>query len=159
MTSRTESKLLIVGDGDLRHFYEAAAQEMGLGDRVLFAGRVPLERLPDYYKATACTILPSTSVEMFGMVLVEAMACGKPTIATDLPGVRTVVDHERTGLLVRPSNPLALASAMDRMLSGDIAREFGLRGRQKVLEKYDRVRMGKELAALYAQIYVDELTR
>jgi glycosyltransferase involved in cell wall biosynthesis len=145
---------VIVGDGDLRPIYEARAQGLGITERVIFAGRVSDAELPRYYRLAEVTTLPSVTMgEAFGLVLVESMACGTPVIATNLPGVRTVVDHGRTGLLVAPNDATALAAAIARVLSDDAERRaMGQRGRAKVEAYYDWKQIGTNLEDLYRQV-------
>ena len=67
-----------------------------------FVGGVTHSQLPPYLLSADCLVLPSDSVESFGLVLIEAMACGLPVVASNLPGVRTTVRHENDGYLVPP---------------------------------------------------------
>src|SRR3989344_4162178 len=74
---------LLVGDGPQRRLFEARAKELGIADRVHFAGRVPQEKLPDAYRSMSVLAFPSTgAAEAFGLVAVEAMACGVPAVAS-----------------------------------------------------------------------------
>lgn len=141
---------VIVGDGDLRPTYEATARRLGLGERVSFAGRVSDEALPDYYRLADVTVLPSVTMgEAFGLVLVESLACATPVIATDLPGVRTVVDHGVNGLLVAPGDATALAGAIERIV-GDEERcaRWGAAGRAKAHRCYAWEAIGDQLEAI-----------
>ncbi len=97
-----KARLLIVGQGDLRESYRRTADALGLGRSVVFADAVGAGELPAYYRLADLLVLPSTdSSEAFGIVLVEAMACGVPVLASDLPGVRSVVEAERNGFVFR----------------------------------------------------------
>lgn len=144
---------LIVGDGDLRATYQAHAERLGLTGRVRFAGRVSDAALPDYYRLADVTVLPSVTMgEAFGLVLVESMACGTPVIATNLPGVRTVVNHGRTGLLIAPHAPADLAQAIRRILNDETARRaMGQRGRALVEARYGWEQIGARLETIYQQ--------
>lgn len=148
---------VIVGDGDLRPAYEATAARLGLGGRVIFAGRVPDAELPGYYRAADVAVLPSTTMgEAFGLVLVEALACATPVIASDLPGVRTVVDHGADGLLVPPSDAPALAAALGELLSHqDRRRAMGARGRAKVAARYAWPAIGERLERIYRELLAE----
>lgn len=96
----TCSKLVIVGDGNLRSSYANMAKESGISEQVIFAGSATAEDLPKYYNLADLFVLPSVdSSEAFGLVILEAMASGVPVIASNLPGVRTLVDVGRTGYL------------------------------------------------------------
>jgi glycosyltransferase involved in cell wall biosynthesis len=139
-----------VGDGDMAATYRRQARDLGLQGRVHFLGRIGPARLPAIYRLADVVVLPSSIQESFGMVLAEAMACGKPVIASRLPGVRTVVADGTTGLLVPPADPAALAGALTRLL-GDapLRAEMGAAGRRRVLARYDWRRIGERLEAVY----------
>lgn len=108
--------LSVVGDGERRSFYEEQATQLGIRERVTFCGRVSDEVLPEMYRAADVCVLPSTSqAEAFGLVLLEAQASGIPVIASDLPGVRTVLQNGITGALVHPGDVNSLAETMKNM--------------------------------------------
>lgn len=142
--------LLVVGDGDLRPEYEAQAQALGLRSRVAFAGAVPHDDLPLYFRGADLTVLPSLPPESFGMVLIESLACGVPVVASNIPGVRQVVDHGSDGLLAKPGAPGALAAAIAQVLADDNKRRaMGERGRAKVEARYAWQAVGDRLEAIY----------
>ena len=142
--------LMIVGDGDLKRNYQRLAEDLGLSQRVIFTGSVLNWDLPQYYALGDILVLPSTGVETFGMVLIEAMACGKPVIASNLPGVRTVVDDGINGLLVTPGDIDGLAAKMQRLLaSQDMRAAFGKEARRKVEAKYSWREIGERLEKIY----------
>jgi glycosyltransferase involved in cell wall biosynthesis len=108
---RKPSKLLILGNGDLRAVLEALANELGVADAVDFLG-FQANPLP-YFRLADAFVLSSRS-EGFGNVLVEAMGCGTPVISTDCPhGPSEILDGGRYGALVPTSDPVAMAAAMD----------------------------------------------
>jgi glycosyltransferase involved in cell wall biosynthesis len=146
--------LLVVGGGDLLASYRRLAAEIGVGDRVRFVGSVPHADVPVYIAAADVLALPSDGVESFGMVLIEAMACGRPVVATDLPGVRDVVVPGQDGLLVPPGDAAALAMAIGqiaRMAPAD-RRAMGAVGRRKVETRYGWECIGERLDALYSSV-------
>jgi len=153
-TSDPGLRLLVVGDGQLRAAYQSQAQALGLAARVTFCGRVPDADLPAHYAASDLLVLPSTTMgEAFGVVLLEAMACGKPVIASNLPGVRSVVDDGRDGLLVRPGDVADLVEKVQRLLTDAPGRrEMGARGRKKVEERYDWPQIVPRLEEVYAEV-------
>jgi glycosyltransferase involved in cell wall biosynthesis len=143
---------LLVGEGDLRHRFEAEAARLGVTSRVRFVGGVPHEQLPPYYAAADVVVLPSFPPESFGMVLIEAMACGVPVIAHNIPGVCTVMRHGETGLLVEPGNTAQLAGAIVTIVEDDALRTaMGERGRAHVVERFTWPSIGRRLLALYEQ--------
>lgn len=109
--------LVVVGNGELRTRYEAHARQIGIASRVHWQGGTPDESLVGLYQAATVTVLPSvTQGEAFGLVLLESMACGTPVVASNLPGVRSVVP-ESSGLsrLVTPGSVTLLARAIGQL--------------------------------------------
>lgn len=143
--------LHIVGDGDLRPRYEKLARELGIGDKVNFIGMAADDDLPKHYQQCEIFVLPSINRgEAFGMVLLEAMACGKPVVASDLPGVRSVFENRKQGLLVEPGNAADLAEKIRIILSDDdLAKKMGEEGKKLVEEKYIWEKVGERLDAVY----------
>jgi phosphatidylinositol alpha-mannosyltransferase len=82
-----------------------------------FCGQVSKEDLPRYYASSTVVCAPSIERESFGIVLLEAMASGKPLVATNIPGYAGVMSHELDGLMVPPQDSLAIALAMVRILA------------------------------------------
>ena len=124
---------MIVGEGALRASFEATVAGKQYADRMHFVGGVDDAELPRYYRASAIHAFPSTERnEAFGLVALEAAASGIPTIASDLPGVRSVVLHEETGLLVPPRDVFALRDALELLLVHVEMRErLGLAARKR----------------------------
>ena len=125
--------LVVAGDGELLDGYRAAAGAAGVGERVHFLGRVPQSQLPAVLRAGDLMLLTTEPPESFGIVLIEAMACGLPSVVTEYPGVRAVVDDGETGLLTPRGDAAAVAAALDRMAEmGPEQRErMGAAGREK----------------------------
>ncbi len=131
-------RLTVAGGGDLRDEYIASARRLGIADRVEFPGRPSDRDLVDLYRRSDFLVLPSINGnEAFGIVLLEAMACGLPVIASALPGVRTVFEDGKQGFLARPGDAVDLAAKM-KILLGDNAkrREMGLAARELAETKY-----------------------
>ena len=146
--------LLVVGDGDLRPDYQRRVTQLGLGPRVRFAGRVADADLPACYGAADVVVLPSvTRGEAFGVVLLEAMASARPVIASDLPGVRTVVRGTGGGRLTPPGDAPALAGAIATLTADPaLRRTLGRAGRQAVVERYAWPAIGRRLEATYQAV-------
>lgn len=114
---RPDARLELVGGGDAIPHYQDRAQELGISASVIFSGPQIGEDLVDAYRRANVIVLPSTSdSEAFSIALVEAMACGRPIIGTNIGGTPQVIDHEKNGLLVPPSNPEELGKAIERIL-------------------------------------------
>lgn len=150
-------KLLIVGDGDLKSEYEALANEFGIDEHVIFCGRVSDDLLPAHYRLCDFLVLPSTTMgEAFGVVLLEAMASAKPVIASNLPGVRSVVADGDDGLLATVDDADDLAQQMQTLLENpQLRHEMGQNGRKKVETHYAWERIAPQLEDVYRQVIAD----
>lgn len=110
--------LNIIGDGDLRKKYEENVYKVGLEKKIIFKGKLSDSELVRAYQEADCLILPSiNNNEAFGIVLIEAMACGLTLIASDLPGVRSVFTNKREGLLVKPGDVISLKEALEKIIN------------------------------------------
>lgn len=125
-------RLIVVGPQDRScRKYQRLVAKRNLQD-VVFAGYVSYEELPSYYKSADIFCSPATGKESFGVVLLEAMAAGKPTIASNIAGYAAIVMHGVDGLLVKPQDEQALAGALLRLLEARLLRErMGAMGAQK----------------------------
>jgi phosphatidylinositol alpha-mannosyltransferase len=123
------SRLIIVGPGTrLRKGYENWVKKHGLGD-VVFVGRVSYADLPRYYRTADVFCVPATGRESQGAILLEAMATGRPIVATNIDGYATVVTHGEQGLLVPPRDSHALTVALVSVLGDEsLRKKMGERG-------------------------------
>ncbi len=130
-------RLIVVGPGTrLRNKYQRRINNNGLSD-ITFTGYAAYRDLPRYYKTADIVCFPATGRESFGIVLLEAMAVGKPIIASDIAGYSSVLTNNVEGLLVPPKNGEKLAEALVTLISDESLRQqMGARGRPKALE-YD----------------------
>ncbi len=144
-------RLIAVGPGiRLRHKYERHANRNGLND-VVFAGYANYSDLPRYYKAADIVCFPATGRESFGIVLLEAMAVGKPVIASDIPGYASVLTNDAEGFLVPPKNWKKLAEALITMMTDEpLRQQMSTRGRPKALE-YDWSRIAQRVLDFYVE--------
>jgi glycosyltransferase involved in cell wall biosynthesis len=144
--------LVVAGGGELVDGFRRRARGAGVGERVHFLGSVPHRELPDVLRAADLFLLCTEPPESFGIVLIEAMACGLPTIATDYPGVAAVVDEGETGLLAPRGDAAAVADALRRLVdAGDEGRaELGLAGRRKAEREWSWPRLLDRMDDVYA---------
>jgi glycosyltransferase involved in cell wall biosynthesis len=146
---------VIAGDGPMRGAWEALARELGVDAHVRFTGEVPDAELRRLMETCAVAVLPSvTRAEAFGYVQLEAMACAKPIVSTDVPsGVSWVNQHERTGLVVPAGDAGALRAAIQRLMADDALRHrFGLAGRARVEQEFTLARLRERLRDLYGEL-------
>ena len=150
--SIAQTKLLIVGDGDLRPEYERKVEELNLTDNVIFTGMIPNDQLPCIYRA-ADVITITSSHESFGIPAIEAMACGLPVIAHDIPGVGNVISHNIDGLLTPLNDEEQLTNNIRKILSDNIMRQRLIRnGLEKVSSKYSWPSVVEKLETVYKEI-------
>lgn len=139
--------LLIVGSGDLREECEVLARKLGVGDAVQLLGE--REDVPDCLAAMDLFVLPSLN-EGMGRALVEAMAAGRPVIASRVGGVPAVVEHRRTGLLVPSGDSAALAEAIDELLRRpEWAKELGAAASERMDARYGVAALVRTVERVY----------
>jgi glycosyltransferase involved in cell wall biosynthesis len=150
LASRDDFKVLVVGDGSLRSGYASLVDNFGLSKKIVFLGTLPDNELARYYSLADIFVLPSIDKsEAFGLVALEAMSSGVPVIASDLPGVRSVVEKRKTGLLVKPGSASNLAEMIKYLLANPrLAKTMGQAGRAKVLADYTWEKIGLDLDKL-----------
>lgn len=146
-------RLKIVGDGDLRPDYENLAKRLELQKRVEFAGRLGQTELVRALQEADLLVLPSINRnEAFGIVLIEALACGVPVIASDLPGVRRVFTDGREGLLAQPGSVTDWNQKLEYIRNNEEKRrEMGLAARRLAEKKYDERLIAKRYENLLDQ--------
>jgi phosphatidyl-myo-inositol alpha-mannosyltransferase len=145
------ARFVIVGDGPLRAGFQRLVERAGWRD-VLFVGRVSDEELPSYYASADVFVAPNTGGESQGIVLLEALAAGAPTIASDIPGFRTVIRDSVEGILVPPSDHEQLAWAICHLL-GDRDEQARLRALGLVrAESYSWPRVAQAIEAYYVEL-------
>ncbi len=139
----------IVGDGPDRARLEARAAALGSNERIVFHGAVKQFALPPFYQRALALVVPSVD-EGLGLVAVEAQLCETPVIAFDSGGLPDVVQHDRTGLLVKERTPAALAAAVRGLLDrDDHGAALGGAGRLHALATF----APESVARKYADIY------
>jgi len=150
-----DAKLLLVGDGPLRGKLEEEARCAGAADKVVFLGEVSNERVAPYYHAADIFVLPSTArSEAFGIVQLEAMACGTPVINTKVDsGVPFASLDGQTGLTVPPADSGGLCKAINTLLTDSTLRaRFARAAVQRVRQEFTVERMAKRTLDLYSTV-------
>jgi glycosyltransferase involved in cell wall biosynthesis len=143
-------RCLLIGDGPLRPSLERYAGELGVAGQCVFTGI--RSDIADLLSVVEVVVLPSHS-EGLPFVLLEAMALAKPVVATRVGGNPEVVEDGKTGLLVPPGDPKALAEAIAFLLDHpDDAACMGKRGRERVVGRFGLDRMIKALEQLYLEL-------
>jgi len=150
-----DARLVVAGDGPQAGALRELARSLQVADRVTFMGGVSDAELVALYHACDLFVLPSvTRAEAFGLVQVEAMACAKPVISTDVPsGVPWVNRHGETGLVVAAGDARALGDAIATLRADKALRlRLGAAGRRRVEAEFTAERMAERTVALYHSI-------
>ncbi|MFW0862369.1 MAG: glycosyltransferase family 4 protein [Candidatus Komeilibacteria bacterium] len=148
---QTNWQLNVIGNGDMVDHYKKLAYEYRLEDKVNFRTNCDDQCLLSYYRNSYLTILPSiTKGEAFGIVLVESMACRTAVVATNLPGVRSVVVEGKTGELAEPGDVESLRAKLDYLLDQpELVEEYADYGYKRTIKKYSWEAIGRDLDKLY----------
>jgi D-inositol-3-phosphate glycosyltransferase len=134
----------------------AIVHDLGLGERVVFVPPRPHELLSTYYRAADVCLVPSRS-ESFGLVALEAAACGTPVVASDVGGLRSLIDHGRTGYLVEEPSPEAFAAWVRQILAEPLLAERLSTGAVLRARRYTWARAAHLLREIYAELTVGRL--
>lgn len=130
-------RLRLAGSGSQRDALDRLAMDLGIADRVDFAGRIPTADIPAFMSGLAVFAMPSRA-ESFGVAAVEAAASGRPVVASRVGGLPEVVADGETGILVPPEDPARLAEALVTLLDDAVLRQrMGQAGRKLVETRYD----------------------
>jgi len=145
-----DALFVVAGKGPSKKLIEERIKELEIEDNIKLTGFVPDELLPVYYAAADCFVLPSASGEGLPLVLLEAMACGLPIIATIVGGTPEIIEHMKNGILVPPRNPEALAKTMSELLSKEELRStIGEEARRIVKNRFSWEKNVCQLQRIY----------
>jgi len=148
------AQLVIVGSGPLDKKLKILVKNLGLSEKIHFVGKLLSKELISYYYASDIFVLPSVAAtEALGLVQIEAMACGKPVISTNLStGVPWVNQHEKTGLVVPPKDIIALSKAINILLGNkELRKNYGKNGKDRS-KKFSKELMVKKIISYYASL-------
>ncbi len=141
----SEAIYLVVGPGEEESRLNGLVKKLGLNDRVIFTGEVEEEELPLYYAACDVFIMPS-DIEGFGIVFLEANACGKPVIGGKVGGITDAIIDGATGLLVDPFDINQIANALIKLLTKPgLAQKLGEKGRERIEKELNWKRMAQRI--------------
>jgi len=134
----------------LRKTFEKDIKRLGIED-VVFAGNVPYRDLPRYYRTADVFCAPATGHESFGIILLEAMATGRPVVASSISGYASVMTQGQEGILVPPKQEVPLAQAITRLLKDENLRATMGRAGRATAEKYGWERVGRQVLEFYTR--------
>lgn len=148
-----EYHFILLGEGPQKNKLEAEIARLDLRDIVELAdSNVSYDSMPDVYNAVDVVILPSL-YEPVGIVLMEAMACEKPVIASKVGGIPEIIEHMETGILFDPENPTELATYLNFLSDGSLRGNLGKKGRNRVTDHFNIDNTIKDFIDTYNYIY------
>jgi rhamnosyl/mannosyltransferase len=150
-----DAQFILGGEGPLKAELQQQAERLGVAHKVTFTGSIPEAKLAAYFNACDVFCLPSVEQsEAFGLVQLEAMACGKPVVCTQLNnGVNVVNQAGITGLAVPVRNATALAAALNTLLNDDALRsKLGQQAKAHAISGYSLTAMSNSHVALYGSL-------
>ncbi len=137
-----EVRFLVVGDGAMKNKLLEITSELGLSDKFIFTGRVPYESVPLYINAADVCVAPfikgrNAKIGLSALKTYEYLACGKPIVASSIPGVKDLIEFSGGGISVSPENPEELADAVVKLILNEKTRTLmGEKGRKYVVENH-----------------------
>jgi glycosyltransferase involved in cell wall biosynthesis len=147
----TEIRLVLVGDGPLFSRIYQIVRKHNLLNNIILKGLLPRNQLPHIINEASLFALPSLN-EGMPYVLLEAMACGKAVIGSDISGINDIICHKETGFLVKPRDSRALAYAISELLVDDnLRKKMGQNARQLMMKKYSWSQIVTRMEAVYTE--------
>ena len=141
--------LVFVGDGPLRDQLEKLAAVLKVHERTKFLGQKGRDGVVRLLHDCEIFVLPSKS-EPFGIVVIEALACKKPVVASAVGGIPEIIENGKNGLLVSPGDPIALANAIKTVIEDHrLSSELAAKGRITVLERFVCEKNGSSYEKLF----------
>jgi glycosyltransferase involved in cell wall biosynthesis len=154
-----DAKLVIVGDGILKEQLTRLSRDLGIETSIIFAGLIlQPETVAEYFRTCDVFVLPSITdskgqAEALGVVLLEAMACGKPVIGTKTGGIPDIITDGANGFLVPEKSPEPMAAKIITLLADDnLRRELGQNGLQLIKERFYWENIAKQFNTIYRQV-------
>jgi glycosyltransferase involved in cell wall biosynthesis len=146
-------KLIVAGDGDYLPGAKQLAKSLAIADKVIFPGFVRNEDTSLFYNASDVFIFPTLRLESFGIVIAEAMACGKPVIASNIGSIPNVIDNEVNGILIPPGDYRELASQIRRFLKDqDYFKMLSENAHLKATNSFGLDRMVRETICVFESV-------
>ena len=142
-------ELRVIGGGSEREALENLTEQPGLASRVNFINSVPHRLLRDHINECDVFVLPALE-EGLGMVLLEALSCKKPVIATNIGGIPDIITDNQTGILIPPQDVKALSAAVLKVLEDrSFAKSIAEKGYERVLSRFTIEPLSHEMVTVY----------
>ncbi|OXM13722.1 glycosyltransferase family 4 protein [Paenibacillus herberti] len=154
-----EAILIIAGDGTMRDELKALSAKLELTDKIRFVGRVSNEELVQWYQAADVSVVPTVTLEGFGLVTVEALACGTPVVGTPNGGTKEILQQFDSNLLFDDDTPEAMSSRIISLLKSEKGLPERERCRSHVMERYTWEKIANGVSDVFHLAAEDSLRR
>jgi glycosyltransferase involved in cell wall biosynthesis len=153
-TKISDIRLIVGGSGELVEEYKTLTKGLGLEKNVEFRGFIESNKLVDLYNQSELFVLPSTGIqEGFGIVLLEALACGTPVIATNIVGIAKEIKDNKCGIIIPCNDAKKLAQAIIRIIKNiNLQKKMIIKGKLLIQDKYDWNKIVKMMENLYLDV-------
>jgi glycosyltransferase involved in cell wall biosynthesis len=152
LLKRNNVVFVIGGDGSLRPYHKRLAIDLGIKEKTIFTGKIPWSEVPHYYAMSDIVVVPSLQ-EAFGLIVSEALACGKPVIGTRVGGIPDQIIDGYNGFLVKPKDPKEIAEKILWLLEHpDKAKQMGMNGRRIVEENFNLEKRIDRIIEVYERV-------
>ncbi len=142
-------KLMIVGEGLLGEKLKKLTEDLNIADKTVFTGKIPYDRIQEYHNILSIYVAVSNS-EGFGVAVIEACACSKPVVVSNVGGLPEIVEDGVNGFVVPPRNPEKTAEAIEKLiLNPELRNRMGQAGRKKVELYYDWDKNVRQMVNIY----------
>ncbi len=147
-------KLLIVGEGSTEKQLKELCDTLGINNDVVFTGRIPFQQISNYYNMLD-VLVNISEYESFGVSIIEAMACGKPVVVTNVGGLKEIVSSDALGLKVDVGSVEQTAKAIDKLISDkELYNRISANGRRHVIENYSWENNLRQMTGAYNDLIV-----
>lgn len=147
---RKDIALLIIGSGPYLNKIKKKINKFRLDNEIVFIDKLQNDELPQYYNMADVLVVPSLGMEGLPLVVIEAMSCGIPIIASRLGGIPTAIENMKNGILFEPGNALELSEKILELLNNkELADNFGKAGRKRAIEQFSLDRMVEQTIRVY----------
>jgi glycosyltransferase involved in cell wall biosynthesis len=152
LLKRNDVIFVIGGGGSLKVYHERLAVDLGIREKTIFVGKISQKEVPYYYAMSDIVVVPSLQ-EAFGLVVSEALACGKPVIGTKVGGIPDQIIDGYNGFLVKPKDSKEIAEKILWLLEHpEEAKQMGMNGRKIVEEKFNLEKRIDKIIGIYEKV-------
>ncbi len=147
----TSLKLVVLGKGPLTDYIKK--MQAIIGDQLRYFGFLPYNEVLKFYQMADIVISPSIWPEPLSRVIIEAMALGRPIIATNVGGTPEIITQEKNGILIEPGNPIEIKNAINRLINDpDLRSRIGLEGRKTIEKHYNETSICDKTLSIYHRV-------